>query len=122
MVMWHSTYHAFGVHVPEDKFVTMHAYQETEWLDGLINHTTALRGTGVGHLSAGNYDRDMLFLVVVPEDESCQVDLGEFKLSPAMPLDFEQIEEWTSLIQQLAELAGYGDLGTPGWLTIPDVS
>ncbi|AMD42747.1 hypothetical protein SEA_XKCD426_6 [Streptomyces phage Xkcd426] len=114
----HSTYHFFGVHVPPKAYQTDHIQRESEWLDGVIRHTPGLNGTGLGHLTAGDYDRDMLFLCVVPDGVSCEVELGQFGRATREAFS----PEWNQLLRQLAEAAGYSDLDAPAWLVVPDVS
>lgn len=120
MGMYQSTYHAFGVHVPRYLYEPGGPWTETERLDELIAEL-GLGDTGLGHLTAGNYDRDELFLVVVRDGEDCEVKLGSFAIRRPKPFTHNQ-DPRPGLIARLAEAAGYGDLGEPGWLVIPDVS
>lgn len=124
----HSTSVAYGVHVPGDKWrAGTWAAVEGEFLDGVI-YETGLKGTGVGWMDAGDYDRDMLFVVCGPEYNSndplthIEVKLGTFRSYPASWFEGEQRREWDALIRDVCEAAGYGDLGEPGWIVCPDVS
>lgn len=117
MGMSHSTYHAYGVHVPESQYQTGHIQSEEEWLDAVINHTEGLDGSLLGHLSAGNYDRDQLFIVASKPDETLEVELGSF-----MVLAEVDTEGRAEPIKALAEAAGYTGLSEPGWIVVPDCS
>lgn len=124
----HSTSVAYGVHVPEDKWQDgTWAAGEGEFLDRVISGA-GLKGTDVGWVDAGDYDRDMLFVVCSPpydrDDEltHTSVELGTFRHYPASWFEGEQRARWDELIKQVCEAAGYGDLGEPGWIVCPDVS
>ncbi len=113
----HSTYHGFGVHVPADQYQTGHIQSECEWLDAVIKHTEGLDNRLLGHLSAGDYDRDQLFLIASETDETLEVELGSF-----MVLAEVNTEGRAEAIKALAEAAGYTGLSEPGWLVVPDCS
>lgn len=111
----YGTYHFFGVHVPQDRYQTDHQSRETDFLDGMIKHTPGLSGTGVGHITGGEYDRYELFLCVVPQGQSCEVKRGSF----ATVTREAWSPEWIRLLKQLAEAAGYEGLAEPGWIVLP---
>uniref|UniRef100_A0AAU7GYH8 YCII-related domain-containing protein n=1 Tax=Streptomyces phage Geonosis TaxID=3158856 RepID=A0AAU7GYH8_9CAUD len=113
----HSTYLAFGVHVPQDQFQTDEFAQETAWLDTVINQTEGLDSSRLGYLSAGDYDRDELFLTASEPGERLEVELGSF-----MVLAEVDTEGRAEAIKALAEAAGYTGLSEPGWLVVPDCS
>lgn len=119
----HSTYAAYGVHVPRDKY-NGYVLTECERLDQVIKDAM-LGGTDVGHLTAGRYDRNELFIVCSPPYKTddpltdIEIELGTHRSYPASWFDSEQRCEWDSLIRQVAAAAGYGDLGEPGWLVVP---
>lgn len=117
MGMEHSTYHAFGVHVPAEQYQTGHIQSECEWLDAVIKHTEGLDNRLLGHLSAGDYDRDQLFLVASETDESLEVSLGSF-----MVLSEVDVTGRAEAIKALAAAAGYTGLSEPGWIVVPDCS
>lgn len=117
MGMSHSTYHGFGVHVPADQYRTGHIQSEEEWLDAVIKHAEGLDNRLLGHLSAGDYDRDQLFLIASEPDERLEVELGSF-----MVLAEVDVEGRAEAIKALAEAAGYTGLAEPGWLVVPDCS
>ena len=117
MGMYHSTYHAFGVHVPESKYLTRNIDNEGEWLDAVIRNTPELDGKHLGYLTAGAYDRDQLFLTVVGPGEDVDVELGRF-----MALADVDVTGRADAIKALAGAAGYEGLSEPGWLVIPDLS
>lgn len=113
----HSTYYGFGVHVPQDQYRTGHIQPECEWLDAVINHTEGLDGQLLGHLSAGEYDQDELFLIASGPGEYVEVTLGTF-----MVLAEVDVTGRAGAVKALAEAAGYSGLAEPGWLVIPDCS
>jgi hypothetical protein len=113
MGMYHSTYFAYGMHIPFDGY----PWEEGERAD------TVLAGIkeqcpDVGHLCAGDYDRDMYFLVT----ECTEVNLGEFKHVTPQAADTEQLAIWNRQLAAAAEALGYAVSAEPGWLTVPDVS
>jgi hypothetical protein len=112
----HSTYAFVGVHVPSDQYEG-HASEEAERLDVVINNDPRLKELGVGHIYAGDYDRDELFLCWVPEGTGCEVQLGEWKA-------FEQqipMKAFLALMH-LGVAAGYTGLAEPAFLVVPDMS
>lgn len=113
----HSTYHAFGVHVPQDQFQTDEFAQETAWLDAVINHTEGLDSSLLGYLSAGDYDRDELFLIASEPGERLEAKLGTFRV-----LSEVDVTGRAEAIKALAEAAGYRITTEPGWMVIPDCS
>lgn len=109
----HSTYFAYGTHVPFNG----HPGEEGERAD------TVLAGIkeqcpDVGYLCAGAYDHDMYFLVT----ECTEVDLGEFKHVTPQAADTERLANWNRQLSIAARALGYDDPGEPGWLTVPDMS
>lgn len=117
MTIYHSTYAAYGVHVPREQYFTQHIQTEAEWLDVVIKNTPELKGQGLGHLSAGPYDRDELFLVLSPEGEDVEVVSELFRV-----LTDKEAAGRASKIKALAKAAGYDGLAEPGWLVVPDES
>jgi len=113
----HSTYHAFGVHVPRGQYQTGHLNSECEWVDAVIRHTEGLDNRLLGHLPAGDYDRDQLFLVASEPGEKLQVELGSFRV-----LSEVDVTGRAEAIKALAEAAGYTITAEPGWLVVPDCS
>lgn len=113
----HSTYHAYGVHVPADQYRTGYIQSECEWLDAVIRHTDGLDNRLLGYLSAGDYDRDQLFLTASENGESLEVKLGSF-----LVLSEVDVTGRAEAVKALAEAAGYKGLAEPGWLVIPDCS
>lgn len=121
MGMSHAAYLVYGVHVPAEKFTEGHLYSETDKLDSLINETPGMDAAGVGHLTAGNYDRDHLFLAVTPEDWDAEVELGTFRVIRADTFAEHRLL-WDEHLDHLAALAGYEGLERPGWIVVPDES
>lgn len=113
----HSTYHGFGVHVPREQYRTGHTQSEGEWLDAVIRHTEGLDNRLLGHLSAGDYDRDELFLIASGPGETLTVELGSFVVLAAV-----DVTGRAEAVKALAEAAGYTLTTEPGWLVIPDCS
>lgn len=116
----HSTYHFYGVHVPREHYHTDHQQRECEFIDATIKHTPELAGSDVGHITAGDYDRDELFLCVVPEGDYVEVDLGGFRVCPVIPT--EEVTGWYVQLNLLIEALGYKDVGQIGWYVVPDIS
>lgn len=117
----HSTYHFYGVHVPREQYHTDHPWRETEFIDATIKHTPELAGSDVGHITAGDYDRDELFLCVVPDDTSCEVALGSFAVT-SHHLYGKDLPAWDRQLLLLIEALGYKDVGALGWHVVPDIS
>lgn len=114
MGMYHSTYFAYGLRIPTDA----HPWEEVERIDAELAKAKD-RCPDVGHLTVGDYDADMLFLVT----ESARVDLGEYgRASLATP---EQIANWGHQLAFAIHHLGYHrlpGLEMPDWLCIPDLS
>ncbi|MFJ2909378.1 hypothetical protein ACIO8F_08070 [Streptomyces sp. NPDC087228] len=114
MGMYHSTYFAYGLHIPTDA----HPWEETDRIDTELA-AVKNRCPDVGHLTAGGYDRDMLFLVT----ECDEISLGKY--GRATTATAEQRADWDRQLANAVEHLGYGhirDLEAPGWLSVPDVS
>ncbi|WP_432164903.1 hypothetical protein [Streptomyces sp. bgisy031] len=116
MGYYHSAYFAYGIHIPVDSQAA--AWAEGERLDEeLKNHKK--RCPDVGHLSAGDYDRDRLFLVT----KSDEIPLGQY--GRASSATREQHANWDLQLAHAIQALGYGDradLEAPGWICIPDLS
>ncbi|MGW4883390.1 hypothetical protein [Streptomyces murinus] len=112
--MYHSTYFAYGLRIP----IEGPAWEETDRLDKELPHHKE-SCPDVGHLSAGNYDCDMLFLVT-----SCdEIKLGDYGRQAAASADKQA--DWDRQLTNAVEQLGYGhlrDLVAPGWLCVPDLS
>lgn len=122
MGFWKSTYHFYGVHVPQDRWVTAWAAAEGDRADKVISELElSSLDYLVSHIAAGAYDKHMFFLTVGPRGESVQVNLGEFRSVPVGGYDVDA-ERWNDALRTLAEALGYGELDTPGWITVPDES
>ena len=117
MSYYHSTYCAYGVHVPREQYHTGHIQSECVWLDAVISHTEGLDSRLLGYLSAGDYDRDQLFLTAREPGETVEAKLGSFRV-----LSEVNTEGRAEALKALAEVAGYSGLAEPGWLVIPDCS
>lgn len=113
----HSTYQGFGMHVPKAQYQSGHIQSEGQWLDAVIRHTPDLDNRLLGHLSAGDYDKDELFLIASEPDEDLEVSLGSFMVTSEV-----DVEGRAEALKALAEAAGYSGLAEPGWLIIPDCS
>lgn len=120
----HATYFGYGVHVPVElyKGESAHAWHESERIDegGL------LRGPGVervGHLTAGSYDNDELFLVASDVDDEHEVGLGShIVLHPHTKA--HSLPVWDEQLRVAWERCGYPpeQFPEPGWLVVPDMS
>jgi len=120
MAVYHSAYFGYGVHVPADRYMTQYQTDETDLLDRII-HEADTKGI-VGHLLAGNYDRDELFLLCSDPGEHVEVALGNWRHVPRSTGRDPKLTEWDALLAKVIEAAGYGDLGEPGWIVVPDAS
>lgn len=117
MGMYHSTYFAYGVHVPlsEGKY----AWAESEHIEAeLPKHKD--RCPDVGYLTAGNYDEDALFITT----QCDEVELGEWKHVTPETVTPEQIAAWNYQLAYAVQALGYigRDVSAPGWLCVPDLS
>jgi hypothetical protein len=103
MGMYHSTYFAYGFQIPDTN------PQRLEDAD---------LGEGVGYLLAGDYDRDMTFLVT----ECIDVQLGDHR--KVTPDSFQQpeIEAWNTALTEAAARLGVHTGFEPGWFVVPDLS
>ena len=125
MGMSHSTYLVYGVPVPEDRFyMRAHADVESGWLHAVIQHTPGLDSERLGHLTAGDYDQNHLFLTYdLPcrEGKGVEVELGSYMV---LGVSSFSADAHTANVQLrlLAEAAQYGELGEPGWIVVPDES
>jgi hypothetical protein len=114
MGYYHSTYFAYGLRIPIDA----HPWTETDRIDAELA-TLKAECPDVGHLTAGDYDRDMLFLVT----ESDEIALGKY--GRAMSATPEKCADWDRQLRNAVDQLGYGhlrDLEEPGWICIPDLS
>ena len=114
MGYYHSTYFAYGLRIPIDA----HPWTETDRIDTELAEIKDV-APDVGHLTAGDYDRDMLFLVT----QCDEIALGKYgRATDATP---EQRADWDRQLANAVDHLGYGhlrDLEAPGWLSIPDLS
>lgn len=116
MGMYHSTYFAYGVHIPLADDV--HVWAETDRID---RELPGDRCPDVGHLTAGNYDADRLFLTT----QCDEVKLGTYKHVTPETVTAEQLADWNQQLAVAVDALGYGtlpDLAGPGWICIPDLS
>ncbi len=105
MGMYHSAYFAYGIQIPD----TDHEVLE-EKLKGIDGE--------VGFLHAGDYDRDMTFLVTKCEE----VSLGNYEVVTPQTATVAQYEAWGGQIREVAAALGLDEIPEPGWLLIPDLS
>ncbi|MEV5977539.1 hypothetical protein [Streptomyces sp. NPDC052114] len=116
MGYYHSAYFAYGIHIPMNSQAA--AWAEAERMDEALA-TVKDRCPDVGHLSAGDYDRDRLFLVTKCDE----VALGEY--GRASTATAEQRANWDLQLVNAVQALGYGEnteLEPPGWLCVPDLS
>ena len=107
MGMYHSTYFAYGFQIPD---ADSDALEEA--LKGQPDNAR------VGYLHAGDYDRDMTFLVTECEE----ADLGEFKVISPQSFQRYEVPAWNTALHEAAVKLGHADHPEPGWLLIPDLS
>jgi len=109
MGMYHSTYFAYGARIPDT---------DSEVMQTVLRALKDQHGSSVGYLHAGDYDRDMTFLVTKCEE----VNLGDVKtVTPQMAAP-DQYAAWDTQIRQAADALGTAPLHEPGWLVVPDLS
>jgi len=113
MGYYHSTYFAYGIHIPVDG----PAWRETERLEKELPKLKE-HCPDVGYLEAGDYDRDMVFLTTT----SREIALGEY--GRANLATAEQCGLWCTQLAFAVEALGYSglNLAAPGWLCVPDLS
>lgn len=114
MGYYQSAYFAYGLHIPVDG----PAWQESERIDTELQKLKP-RCPDIGFLTAGDYDRDMVFLVT----KSDEVQLGSYGRGSESTA--EQRASWDAQLAAAVHALGLGetpDLEPPGWLCIPDLS
>jgi hypothetical protein len=116
MGYYHSSYFAYGALVAKPADVD---YDLIEFMD--IEGEEAndiMKKYGLGHLLAGNYDRDMLFIVT----KCHSVDLGKYEMINQQRMkDFDYVNNYTRVMEGIREL-GLEVIDGPGWILIPDMS
>jgi len=108
MSMDHTTYVFYGVHVPRDQYEGFHIWEESERLDKVINEFGVKY---LGHLTAGRYDQDELYLVA---GDAREVTPGNPWLMDAYTVSPDTMQA----LYALAAKAGYGGLGVTGWMVV----
>lgn len=120
LIMGYSTSarYFYGVHIPTHEWTDRWADAEGERLDPVI-HAVADLAPDVMHLTAGEYDQDMLFLVIHRPGFLTEVPIGEFvKIVSEKSRDLGWDAQLTAVVQAM----GYKDVDSPGWIFLPDVS
>ncbi|MFE2930654.1 hypothetical protein [Streptomyces sp. NPDC059278] len=114
MGYYQSAYFAYGLRLPTDG----PSWEETDRIDAELAQVKE-RCPDVGHLSAGDYDHDMVFLVTKCDE----VSLGTYgRGSEVSP---EERAAWDAQLANAVHALGYADrpeLEAPGWLCVPDLS
>jgi hypothetical protein len=113
MGMSHSTYFAYGVRIGTDEY----GWQSSEHAETELPKVKD-SCPDVGHLSAGDYDQDMFFLVT----ECTEIKLGEFEHVTPTRVSAEQQAGWDRQLTEAAKALGYSDVSAPGWFAVPDCS
>lgn len=111
MGMSHSTYFAYGFQIAD-----VHP-NDTEALDTQLRQYNAQHTTAVGYLQAGDYDRDMTFLVA----HCTEVSLGSFRTVTPQAFASDQCEAWNRDLKAAAKSLGIVPR-EPGWIAVPDLS
>ena len=119
-----TAYAFYGVYIPREQwpYGSRHLNDETGRIDAVLK---ANKGAvpDVGHLEAGKYDEDMLFLTAdVTPGENLEVALGSFKRFEAA--NSVRLMELTGQLRKAALLLGYNVYGleSPGYISVPDCS
>lgn len=119
-----TAYHFYGVHIPDDLIVGGAAvWEEAERLDEVIKDQglgSRHGSVSVGHLSAGAYDRNELFLCMSLKGLSGEVRIGEQRRAVQLP----DTRNWDLALRLVAESAGYdwAKLLPPCWMVVVDES
>ncbi|MFH9413991.1 hypothetical protein [Streptomyces rochei] len=116
MGYYHSTYFAYGIHIPLPDGTP--AWTETDRIDTELTKLKD-RCPDVGHLEAGHYDADMVFLVTKADT----IPLGQY--GRASTATAEQRANWDLQLANAVHALGYSnipDLDAPGWICVPDLS
>ncbi|HEY6115462.1 MAG TPA: hypothetical protein VI172_05845 [Candidatus Dormibacteraeota bacterium] len=98
-----SAYFAYGFQIPDTR---------SEQLDA------ALRDSPVSYLHAGDYDRDMTFLVT----DCTEIDLGNHRKVKPDSFTQPQIDAWNKALTEAAARLGVTSGFEPGWFVVPDLS
>ncbi|MCL7377439.1 hypothetical protein [Streptomyces sp. 35G-GA-8] len=99
MGMYHSTYFAYGFQIPQ-------------------TDPDRLEDLELGYLLAGDYDRDMVFLVT----QCVEVRLGTYKTVRPHDATQGQYEDWDEQLRAAAETLAVTPITEPGWIVVPDLS
>jgi hypothetical protein len=109
MGMSHSTYFAYGVNIP---------FTDPDSLEDALADGETAGFPEVGHLQAGDYDRDKTFLVT----ECTEIELGTFARVAAFRVDDAQLADWDAQLRAAAVVVGITGHLKPEWLVVPDCS
>lgn len=107
MGMFHSAYFAYGFQIPDTN---------SDVLEEALKDQP--EGARVGYLHAGDYDRDMTFLVT----ECTEVDLGDHRKVKPESFQTPEIEAWNAALIEAAARLGVTSGFEPGWFVVPDLS
>lgn len=110
-----SAYGFYGVHVPSDLWTERYAEAEGEKVSSVIRAVKE-HVPDVCYLTAGAYDRHMLFLCTSARGEDVEAEMGKFITGARHSR--AALAEWDRQIQRVADAMGYGSLGQPGWITV----
>lgn len=113
-----SAYHVYGVHVPDEQWIERAAPYEGEKIETVLKRLKDV-APDVSYLTAGAYDRDMLFLCIHEPDVPSEVRIGSFRI---VRRAWTTGDIWDAQLKAVADAMGYKDLGEPGWITVPDES
>lgn len=111
-------YVAYGVYIPLDPYAQDEAgLLTTEQVDQALSvPTVKIECPEVGHLSAGDLDRDKFFLVT----QCDSAELGQYiRLIPNV-----DTEDWNHQLAHLIDTMGWSglDLEPPSWFVVSDFS
>lgn len=114
MGMYHSTYFAYGLQIPDSGA----PWEMAERLEEQLKNPGF---PDVGFLQAGDYDSDMTFLVTKSEE----ISLGSYQVVHPGTVTDEQRADWDRQLRAAIEALGLADtpdLMEPGWICVPDLS
>jgi hypothetical protein len=107
MGMYHSAYFAYGFQIPAtDSDVLEEALKDLP------------KGSPVGYLQAGSYDRDMTFLTT----QCTEVKLGDHRTVKPELVETTELDAWNKALTEAAARLGVQTGFEPGWFVVPDMS
>lgn len=115
MGMYYDSYVAYGALVQRPGDVDFDLIEAMD--TGGSRENDIMKKYSIGHLLAGHYDRDMLFIVT----QSHSVSLGRYEMIDQVKMkNFDYINHYTRVMEGVNEL-GLEIIDGPGWILVPDL-